>query len=438
MAARKLNRPVRLLYDRATDTLMVGKRHPYLGEYHIAFTRDGILEGMRLDLHSDAGDTYDCSFAVMDLSLLQSDGCYMAKTFQANGTVYRTNKPSNTAFRTFGKVQPYVIREDAIEHVAHQLSQTLGRKVLPEEIRRKNLYRTGTHEGVSTTPITARTALLQHSRDLGRACTSRRTSRSASEAVEEFNRANRWRKRGIAMIPQKYGIAFTEPRGSLNASSALVNVNMADGSVVVQHGGVEMGQGLNTKIAQLAANTLGIPLELDSRRRQQQRRDRQRPGHGRFDRLRSERRRRRQGLPGPAHPTGGFLPRPGAVHPARLHRALAVRLGGQVAGDRLQGLVQPRQSERRRAVQEPALRGAERAAPARPALPVLRLLGRGDRGGDRRPDRRVHHPPRRPPLRRRQVAQPGHRHRPARGRLRPGRRLRRRPRRSSTTRRVPW
>ena len=75
----------------------------------------------RIDLHSDAGDTYDCSFAVMDLSLLQADGCYMVKTFQANGTVYRTNKASNTAFRTFGNIQPYVIREDAMEHVAHQL-----------------------------------------------------------------------------------------------------------------------------------------------------------------------------------------------------------------------------------------------------------------------------------------------------------------------------
>ena len=79
---------------------MVGKRHPYLGEYHLAFTREGMLEGARIDLHSDAGDTYDCSFAVMDLSLLQADGCYMVKTFQANGTVYRTNKASNTAFGT--------------------------------------------------------------------------------------------------------------------------------------------------------------------------------------------------------------------------------------------------------------------------------------------------------------------------------------------------
>ncbi len=66
---------MRLLYDRATDTLVVGKRHPYLGEYHMAFTREGILEGVRIDMHSDAGDTYDCSFAVMDLSLLQSNTC---------------------------------------------------------------------------------------------------------------------------------------------------------------------------------------------------------------------------------------------------------------------------------------------------------------------------------------------------------------------------
>jgi xanthine dehydrogenase/oxidase len=261
VAARRLNRPVRLLYDRATDSQMVGKRHPYLGQYHAAFTQEGVIEGMRIDLHSDAGDTYDCSFAVMDLSLMQADGCYNVKNFQANGTVYRTNKTSNTAFRTFGNIQPYVIREDAVEHVAHQLSRKLGREVLPEEIRRKNLYRSATTTDFDQT---------HHGQDL-RFCNigeiwdklykSAEFERRQQE-VREFNRKNRWRKRGIAMVPQKYGIAFTEPRGALNASSALVNVNMGDGTITVTHGGVEMGQGLNTKIAQLAANTLGIPLEL--------------------------------------------------------------------------------------------------------------------------------------------------------------------------------
>jgi xanthine dehydrogenase/oxidase len=260
VAARKLNRPVRLLYDRATDSLMVGKRHPYLGQYHMAFTREGILEGVRIDLHSDAGDTYDCSFAVMDLSLLQADGCYMAKTFQANGTVYRTNKTSNTAFRTFGNIQPYVIREDAMEHVAHQLSKTLGRKVLPEEVRRKNLYRSGDMKDYDQTHHGQRLRFC-NIREIWDDLYQWSDFENRERDIREFNRANRWRKRGIAMIPQKYGIAFSEPRGSLNASSALVNINMADGSVFVQHGGVEMGQGLHTKIAQVAASTLGIPLE---------------------------------------------------------------------------------------------------------------------------------------------------------------------------------
>jgi len=264
IAARKLNRPVRLLYDRATDTLMVGKRHPYQGEYHIAYTRDGMIKGLHLDLKSDAGDTYDCSFAVMDLSLLQSDGCYHVDTLQASGAVYRTNKPSNTAFRTFGSVQPYAVFEDAIEQVAHRLTQALGRRILPEEIRRKNMYRDGEIHG--STKVFDKTHFGQdlifcNIREIWDSLYQLSDFENRANAVEQFNRANRWRKRGIAMIPQKYGIAFTEPRGSLNASSALVNINMVDGSVVVQHGGVEMGQGLNTKIAQLAANSLGIPLE---------------------------------------------------------------------------------------------------------------------------------------------------------------------------------
>jgi xanthine dehydrogenase/oxidase len=261
VAARRLNRPVRLLYDRATDTQMVGKRHPYRGEYHLAFDQEGFLKGWRLDLQSDAGDTYDASFAVMDLSLLQSDGCYLVETMQANGTVYRTNKPSNTAFRTFGTIQPFVILENAIEHAAHQLSRTLGRKVLPEEIRRKNLYRNGSLTSFDRTHF-GQALPFMNIRELWDSLYQSSEFERREAAVQEFNRGNRWRKRGIAMIPHKYGVSFTEPRGSLNAATALVNVNLADGSVTVLHGGVEMGQGLSTKIAQLAANTLGIPLEL--------------------------------------------------------------------------------------------------------------------------------------------------------------------------------
>jgi len=261
VAAYKLRLPVRLLFDRSTDMQMVGKRHPYLGEYHVAYTREGMIKGMRIDLNSDAGDTYDATFAVMDSSLLNLDQSYQIDTLQANGKAFRTNKASNTAFRTFGVVQAWAIVENAIEHVAFQLSKDLGRKVLPEEIRYKNMYRNGTEDSYDVTHFGQKLDFCNIRTiwdDLYRSSEFEKRQKD----VETFNRQNRWRKRAIVMVPQKHGIGFTEPRGSLNSSSALVTVNMSDASVFIFHGGVEMGQGLNTKMAQLAANTLGIPLEF--------------------------------------------------------------------------------------------------------------------------------------------------------------------------------
>ncbi len=249
VAARKLNRAVRLCYDRVTDTHGVGKRHPYLGNYRLTLTPEGQLERYLVDLHSDAGDSYDCSFAVMDLSLLMAEGTYYWPQVEANGTVYRTNKTSNTAFRTFGTVQPYLVLEDALEHAAWKL------KLDPEKLRRQNLYRPE-HEAPYGQKMTFTTLSQIWDRLWETSDYEKRR-----QAVAEFNASHRWRKRGLAIHAVKYGIGFTEPRGSLNASSALVNVNFTDGSVTVIHGGVEMGQGLHTKIAQMAASALGIPLE---------------------------------------------------------------------------------------------------------------------------------------------------------------------------------
>jgi len=260
VAAYKLRLPVRLVYDRSTDMQAVGKRHPYFGEYHVAYTDDGTIKGMRIDLISDAGDTYDCTFAVMDSSLLNIDQSYYIETLQANGKAYRTNKASNTAFRTFGVVQAWAIVENAIEHVAFQLSKKLGRKVLPEEIRYKNMYRNGTEDSYDVTHFGQKLDFCNIRTIWDDLYKSSDFERRQKEVVK-FNKENRWRKRGITMVPQKHGIGFTEPRGSLNASSALVAVNMADASVFIYHGGVEMGQGLYTKLAQLAANTLGIPID---------------------------------------------------------------------------------------------------------------------------------------------------------------------------------
>lgn len=259
-AAYKLRLPVRLVYDRSQDMQSVGKRHPYLGEYHVAYTMDGIIKGMRIDLNSDAGDTYDCTFAVMDSSLLNIDQAYFIETLQANGKAYRTNKASNTAFRTFGVVQAWAIVENAIEHVAFQLTQKLGRTVLPEEIRYKNMYKNGSEDSYDVTHFGQKLNFC-NIRTIWDDLYKSSEFEKRQKEVEKFNKENRWLKRGIVMVPQKHGIGFTEPRGSLNASSALVAVNMADASVFIYTGGVEMGQGLYTKLAQLASNVLGIPIE---------------------------------------------------------------------------------------------------------------------------------------------------------------------------------
>lgn len=261
VAAYKLRLPVRLVYDRATDMQAIGKRHPYMGEYHVAYTPDGIIKGMRIDLNSDAGDTYDCTFAVMDSSLLNLDQSYNIETLQANGKVYRTNKASNTAFRTFGVVQAWAIVENAIEHVAYKLTQKLGRTVLPEEIRYKNMYKNGTEDSYDVTHFGQKLDFC-NIRTIWDDLYKSSDFEKRQKEVVKFNKENRWKKRGITMVPQKHGIGFTEPRGSLNSSSAVVTVNMADGSVFIYQGGVEMGQGLYTKLAQLASNTLGIPIEL--------------------------------------------------------------------------------------------------------------------------------------------------------------------------------
>ena len=108
VAARKLRRPVRLVYDRETDMQAVGKRHPYLSEYRVAFREDGQIEGIRLHLNSEGGATNDCSFGVIKGSVMMSDGAYHVPTFRSTGTVYHTNKTSFTAMRTFGQVQPHL------------------------------------------------------------------------------------------------------------------------------------------------------------------------------------------------------------------------------------------------------------------------------------------------------------------------------------------
>lgn len=252
VAAWVLNRPVRMALDRNTDMAVVGKRHPFKGEYSVAFDKKGMLHGLKFRLTSDGGCTYDCSFPVHDLAMQNVDNSYYVPTFETSGDVARTNNASNTAFRSFGTVQAILIAEEAIERVAHELGVT------PEEIRYKNLYKTSRGRSFQRSPFNQ--ALRPcYIREIWEKLWKTSDFERRQREVERFNRENRWRKRGISMIPLKYGIGY-QPR-SLDQGIAVVVAYASDGSVLLQHGGIDSGQGINTKMLQIAAETLGIPME---------------------------------------------------------------------------------------------------------------------------------------------------------------------------------
>jgi xanthine dehydrogenase/oxidase len=255
VAAWKHFRPVKLVMRRENDSAMIGHRHPLYGEYAVAIgtgednaAYKGRLMGMQTDFHSDGGATYDCSFVVMDCIQLRCDSAYMVPNYQTSGDVCRTNKTSNGAMRSMGLVQGLLVQEDAIEKAAHAIGMP------PEEVRGKNLYRQG-----ELTPFGQVVDYCYIDKVWERIRKTSDFDRRRAE-VEAFNKANRWRKRGISMIPVKYGSGYNAP--FLEQAGALVDVFDQDGTVLLHHGGVEMGQGLMTKVAQIAAKELNVPLEL--------------------------------------------------------------------------------------------------------------------------------------------------------------------------------
>eukprot|EP01027_Heterolobosea_sp_BB2_P006788 GEZU01010200.1.p1 GENE.GEZU01010200.1~~GEZU01010200.1.p1 ORF type:complete len:1417 (-),score=493.17 GEZU01010200.1:84-4334(-) len=245
VAARKLEKPVRIVVDRDVDMCMTGQRHPFIGYYKVGFDKRGKIQALDAKMYSNAGCSLDLSYAVMDRALFHIDNCYYIPHVRVTGTCCYTNLPSNTAFRGFGGPQGLMIAENYIERVASVLHTT------PEKIREINLYEAGqtTHFGQEIENWN----IPRLWEDIKR--TSEYEKRL--KEIEQFNKENRYRKRGISMVPTKFGIAFTAL--FMNQGSALVNV-YTDGTVLVTHGGIEMGQGLHTKCCQTAASAFGIPL----------------------------------------------------------------------------------------------------------------------------------------------------------------------------------
>ncbi|KAL3674239.1 hypothetical protein V7S43_000197 [Phytophthora oleae] len=246
VAAHVMKRPVKCLLERHVDILTTGGRHPFYAKYKVGIKRDGTILALDVDIYNNAGYSMDLSLAVMDRALFHCENSYKIPNLRCHGTVCRTNLATNTAFRGFGGPQGLFIAETYIDHIARAVQLT------PEEIRLRNMYVEGqtTHYGQPLEDFNLRT-LWQHTLD--------RSGFEAKKAeVEAFNKNNRWKKRGVAILPTKFGISFTSK--FMNQGGALVHV-YADGSVLISHGGVEMGQGLHTKVIQVAARAFNVPHE---------------------------------------------------------------------------------------------------------------------------------------------------------------------------------
>lgn len=244
LGAWKTRRPVRVRLTRALDFALTGKRHPFLARYLAGFTEQGRLEGVRIWLYSDGGWSLDLSEPVLSRAMFHCDNAYLLPAAKVTGLICRTHKTSQTAFRGFGGPQGMLAIEEILDQAARRLS------LAPESVRERNFYRHGdsTHYG-------------QPVKDAGRIETIWNQLKASSdfaarrEAIDAFNAAHPHHKRGLAITPVKFGISFTAT--FFNQAGALVLI-YRDGSVQVNHGGVEMGQGLHTKIQQIAAQSLGL------------------------------------------------------------------------------------------------------------------------------------------------------------------------------------
>ena len=252
VAAWTLQAPVRLALDRNTDMAMIGKRHPFKGTHYLSADATGRIEKLRLDYLSDGGSSFDCSLGVMELVLLSADDAYQVNTFEANGLACYTNIETRTAFRSFGVMQCVLILEEAIEHLAHELG------MLPEDVRQANFYRDATLDSFDVTPY-GQDLRYSRMRQVWDDLAAKSDFKTREQAVRQFNHTNRWRKRGISMIPLKYGISYTSLPSNQGSADIVV---YRDGSVLVHHGGIEMGQGIDTKILRIAADALGIDIGL--------------------------------------------------------------------------------------------------------------------------------------------------------------------------------
>lgn len=246
IACYKLQRPVRCMLDRDEDILMTGTRHPFKYTYKVGFTKEGEIKAFDTTFYLNAGYSMDLSFSVLDRASLHILNAYRCPNMRIVGKICFTNLPSNTAFRGFGGPQGQIIGEHVIRDICRETKKSY------KEIVEKNLMLSG-ETSFFGQPI--------EDNNLQRCFVQCREAANVGQRereIEKFNAENRWRKRGLSMVNIQYGIGFGIP--FLNQGGALVLIYL-DGTVLVTHGGIEIGQGLYVKMIQVAATALNIPTE---------------------------------------------------------------------------------------------------------------------------------------------------------------------------------
>lgn len=246
LAAQKTRRPVRAMLTREEDMVTSGQRHPFMGKWKVGVDKDGKIQALDVDVFNNAGWSWDLSAAVCERAMSHIDGCYHIPNVYIRGRLCKTNTMSNTAFRGFGGPQGMFIAESYMSEVADRLG------IPVEQFRQINMYKP-LEETHFNQPLTDWHVPLMYEQVISESSYNERKAEA-----EAFNAVHKWRKRGLALIPTKFGISFTALW--FNQAGALVHI-YHDGSVLVAHGGTEMGQGLHTKMTQIAAQALKVPLD---------------------------------------------------------------------------------------------------------------------------------------------------------------------------------
>jgi len=250
VSAARLKRPVKLRADRDDDMMVTGKRHCFYYEYEIGYDDQGLITAAKVQMVTRAGFSADLSAPVATRAICHFDNTYYLSDVDIRAMAGKTNTQSNTAFRGFGGPQGAI----AIEYIVDEIARNLGKDAL--DVRKLNFYGRNDEEGRNITQYGQKVKdNVIH--ELVAQLESETAYRARREAIRAFNATSPVLKKGLALTPVKFGIAFNVTH--FNQAGALVHIYV-DGSVLVNHGGTEMGQGINTKVCQVVAHELGIPL----------------------------------------------------------------------------------------------------------------------------------------------------------------------------------